>query len=519
MKNSAPNRINCYRISRVKCTDYFTYRGCVNEKECKFRIDTGSDVSLINKELARGLEQRVSMDKNILRYPTGEEVPVLFRVVVDVELGKYSKKGVSMIVADISDECILGVDFLKTINLEKIFDLTLGERNCEIVSCSRVISTSKVPDFLEELFIQNSNELSLEQKDVFAGFLRELQDVFSEEIIAGNCEVFEHAINLNDSTPIKQVPRRIPLHLRDEVNRIIEDMKMQGVIKESKSPWVSPAVIAKKKDGTLRFCVDYRKLNAVTVKDSYPLPRIQDILDQLSGNSWFTTLDLKSGYWQVKIRPEDREKTAFSIGNGLWEFTVMPFGLCNAPATFERLMEKILQEILAKICLVYLDDVIVFSNTFEDMIKNLEKVFLRFRLANLKINSKKCHFFCREVKYLGHVISEQGITTDPDKINAVKNWPIPRNKKQVRGFLGFCSYYRKFVKGFSLVAKPLFSLTEQQVKFEWTLACQEAFEILKQRLVSSPILSFPRGTMEFILDTDASNHGIGAVLSQIRALR
>lgn len=184
-------------------------------------------------------------------------------------------------------------------------------------------------------------------------------------------------------------------------------------------------VLVRKKDGTLRFCVDYRKLNAVIIKDSYSLPRIQDILNRLSGNSWFSTLDLKSKYWQVKVRSEDREKTAFFVGNGLWQFTVMPFGLCNAPVTFERLMETILRDILSKIYLVYLDDVIVFSNLFEEMMANLRKIFLRLRLANLKINLKKCSFFGKKIKYLGHIVSKQGISTDSEKIVVVKNWPIP----------------------------------------------------------------------------------------------
>jgi hypothetical protein len=184
--------------------------------------------------------------------------------------------------------------------------------------------------------------------------LREFQDVFSEEVTAGNCAVVEHSINLEKNDPIKQTPRRIPFHLRDEVEKNLEEMKRQGVIEESHSPWVSPAVLVKKKDGTLRFCIDYRKLNSITKKDSFPMPRIDDLFDRLPGNSWLSTLDLKSGYWQVKVRSQDKEKTAFSVGNGLWQFTVMPFGLCNAPATFERLMEKVLHEIINKICLVYL---------------------------------------------------------------------------------------------------------------------------------------------------------------------
>jgi len=302
--------------------------------------------------------------------------------------------------------------------------------------------------------------------------------------------------------------------MREEVNKIIEDMKEQGIIEESQSPWISPAVLVKKKDGTIRFCVDYRKLNSKTVKDSFPLPRIDDILDQLSGNTWFSTLDLKSGYWQIKIDPKDKEKTAFSIGNGLWQFTVMPFGLCNAPATFQRLMEKVLHGLLSKICLVYLDDVIIFGKNFNEILNNLKMVFFRLRLANLKINPKKCVLFGKHVKYLGHIVSSEGIMTDPEKIAAVKEWPIPHTKKQLRSFLGFSSYYRKFIKGFSSLAKPLYTLTENKSKFIWKEECQSAFDQLKCVLSSSPILSFPKEKEEFILDTDASNIGIGAVLSQ-----
>jgi len=192
----------------------------------------------------------------------------------------------------------------------------------------------------------------------------------------------------------------------------------------------------------------------------------------------------------------------------------MPFGLCNAPATFERLMERILQGLVTKICLVYLDDVIVFGKTFEEMAKNLEQNFIRFQEANLRINPKKCNLFGRQVKYLGHVITTNGISTDPEKTNAVAGWPVPQSKKQVRSFLGFCSYYRKFVKDFSIIAKPLFVLTENQVKFLWTEQCQQAFDKLKQTLITAPLLSFPSEEGRFILDTDASGHEIDAVLSQ-----
>ncbi|KMQ85049.1 krab-a domain-containing protein [Lasius niger] len=221
-----------------------------------------------------------------------------------------------MFIMEMNDDCLLGVDFLKNMNLENVFGFAFGfpESNREqTLSCSRIQDSSeRVPSILKEFYVNNSVNLNETQRDVFVDFLREHQDVFSGEIVSGNCEIVKHVINIKDSSPIKQVPRPISIHMQKEVDEIIEEMKEQKVIKESQSPWVSPAVLVRKKDGTIRFCVDYRRLNAVTIKD--PLPRIDDILDQLSGNSWFSTLDLKSGYWQIKIRPEDREKTAFSVG-------------------------------------------------------------------------------------------------------------------------------------------------------------------------------------------------------------
>ncbi|GBM04785.1 Transposon Ty3-G Gag-Pol polyprotein [Araneus ventricosus] len=286
------------------------------------------------------------------------------------------------------------------------------------------------------------------------------------------------------------------------------------IIEKSSGPWTSPIVLVKKKDGSTRFCVDYRKLNEITKIDSYPLPRIDNILDALNGSQWFTTRDLKSGYWQVEIRPEDREKTALTTGQGLWQFKVMPFGLCNAPATFERLMETVLRRLSSEACLVYLDDIIIVGRTFEEYLNNLRKVFQRLQKANLKLNLKKCRFFQKEVTYLGHVISAEGVKTDPDKIKAVVDWPHPETVHDLRSFLGLCTYYRRFVKNFSTIARPLHKLTEAKSNFNWTEECEKSCNSLKRALTSSPILTYPWTDKDFILDTDANNEGIGAVLSQ-----
>jgi hypothetical protein len=337
----------------------------------------------------------------------------------------------------------------------------------------------------------------------------------TEESRAGKTTEVKHQINTGNAKPIRQPPRSIPLAKRDEVNGLIAEMQRNGVIEPSASPWSSPVVLVKKKDGSTRFCVDYRRLNDVTKKDSYPLPRIDDTLDTLSGSKWFSTLDLKSGYWQVDIDEADREKTAFSVGNGLWQFTVMPFGLCNAPATFERLMERVLRGLHWKTCLVYLDDIIVIGKTFKTHLANLEEVFQRISAAGLKLNPKKCCFLQNEVKYLGHKVSEAGVQTDEEKIAAVKTWPRPKNLSELRSFLGLCTYYRRFVPNFASVAGPLHELSRKNQPFEWQEQQEMAFQRLKTLLCSAPVLAYPIPGKTFILDTDASNTGLGGVLSQI----
>uniref|UniRef100_A0A0A9WGS4 RNA-directed DNA polymerase n=2 Tax=Lygus hesperus TaxID=30085 RepID=A0A0A9WGS4_LYGHE len=289
-------------------------------------------------------------------------------------------------------------------------------------------------------------------------------------------------------------------------------MVEQGVIEPSKSPWASPIVLVPKKDGTTRFCIDYRRLNSVTKKDSYALPSIQAMLDTLSGASWFCTLDLKSGYWQVALKDEDKEKTAFTLyQRGLWQFKVLPFGLCNAPATFQRLMEAVLPPDLA---LVYLDDIIVLGPDFPSVLSKLEKVLQRLANAGLQVRPDKCSFFTRQTCYLGHIISGDGVQTDPKKTDAIRAWPVPTSRKQVRSFLGMCSYYRRFIKGFSELACPLNKLTEEKRKFQWDVACQESFESLKKAMTSTSVLCYPDLQKPFILDCDASDHAVGAVLSQ-----
>ena len=334
----------------------------------------------------------------------------------------------------------------------------------------------------------------------------EFRDVFSDSSCdIGRTSLTSHKIDTGDQKPIKQPPRRLPLAKVDIAQKAIKEMHEQGVVEPSNSPWMSPIVLVKKKDGTQRFCVDYRKLNEVTRKDSYPLPRIDTTLDALAGSKWFSTLDMKCGYWQVNLEESDREKTAaFLTGCELWQFTVMPFGLCNAPATFERLMELVLAGLPWSVCLLYLDDILVHAKTFEDEIANLCKVFGRFRAANLKLNLKKCELFRQKVPYVGHIVTQEGISTEPSKVEAVI--PTPMNKRDLRGFLGLCSYYRKCIKSFSDVAGPLYKFIKKETVFAWTEQCKEAFDELKRRLTTAAVLAYPIASGKFTLDTDASSY-------------
>ncbi|VDI14168.1 Hypothetical predicted protein [Mytilus galloprovincialis] len=243
-----------------------------------------------------------------------------------------------------------------------------------------------------------------------------------------NTSIVEHTIDTGDAKPIKLRPYRIPLSKKLDAEEEIRKMAEIGIIEPSSSAWCAPIVMVTKKDGSIRFCCDFRKINHVTIKDCQPLPRIDDSLAALSGCRWLSTCDLKSGYWQVSVAKEDKHKTAFAIeGGGFWQFKVMPFGLCNSGATFERLMEKVLAGLSWKICLLYLDDIIIFSKTFDEHMDHLDQVFNRLGEANLKLSPKKCHLLRKEVTFLGHTVSENGIATDEEKIKAVKDWPIPKN--------------------------------------------------------------------------------------------
>ena len=366
--------------------------------------------------------------------------------------------------------------------------------------------------------------LSSGQRDALEKLLSSNSDIFSTgPQDFGHTRTISHEIPLIDPTPFRMPYRRIHPKDFNEVRDHLQELQDAGVIKPSKSPFASPIVIVRKKDGQIRMCVDYRKLNSRTTRDAYPIPRIEESLDALGGAKYFSSLDLMSGYLQVEMEETDQAKTAFTTPLGLFEYTRMPFGLMNAPATFQRLMNTVLGDLNLSEVLIYLDDIIVFSDTIEEHIARLDRVFTRLREHGLKLKPSKCHLLVERVRYLGHIVSKEGIATDPEKSDAVEGWPVPKTVKDVRSFLGFTGYYRRFIPRYASIARPLFELLGGKRKpgkhapagpFKWTGDCQEAFENLKRTLTSAPVLAYPDFSKAFILQTDASLEGFGAVLAQ-----
>ena len=421
-------------------------------------------------------------------------------------------------------------------------DITIPARSilCELHPGKTVLQPSETDQSSEN----NTTLLSQFNWDAINATLNENQvnqveqlitkwsDAFAQhDMDLGQTSIVKHQIKLMDDVPFKERARRIPPSMFEEVRLHIQEMLDLGVIRPSHSPYASPVVLVRKKNGSLRFCIDLRKLNNKTIKDAYALPRIEETLDVLRGSKWFSALDLKSGYWQIEMAEEDKKKTAFTVGPlGFYECNRMCFGLTNAPASFQRCAEECLGGLNLSQCLVYLDDIIIFSETYDEHMVRLEAVFQRLQDAGLKISPTKCQLFQRRIKYLGHIVSEEGIAADPSKVEAIQNWPVPNTVEEVRRFLGFVGFLRKFMKDFGKVARPLHNLLKerdsgkstkkkqksrkQYYPFEWDKDKQSAFDQLKKLCCSAPVLAFANYSKPFILHTDASGDGLGAVLYQ-----
>ena len=363
----------------------------------------------------------------------------------------------------------------------------------------------------EELII--NEELAVQQK-------LELQELLGKydatlQSTPGKTTLTEHRIDVGQSQPVRLPPYRLPHAYRETIKAELRDMEECGVIEPSSSEWASPVVLVKKKDGSNRFCVDYRRLNSVARYDAYPMPRVDEMIDRLGSARYLSTLDLARGYWQVPVKEDSRPMTAFATPYGLYQFRVMPFGLSGAPATFQRLMDEVLRG-LDDFSAAYLDDIVIYSNTWEDHLQHLQTVLQSLQGAGLTAKPSKCQFGMFHCRYLGHVVGSGKVRPEQDKMQAVEAFPTPRTKKEVRTFLGLTGYYRRFIPDYAAKAVDLTDLTKKAAptRVLWTPDCNQAFVNLKHALCSSPVLRSPNFSRPFILQTDASERGIGAVLSQ-----
>nr|GFA17558.1 putative reverse transcriptase domain-containing protein [Tanacetum cinerariifolium] len=313
---------------------------------------------------------------------------------------------------------------------------------------------------------------------------------------------------------IAKVPYRLAPSEMSELSNQLRELQEKGFIRPSSSPWGAPVLFVKKKDGAMRMCIDYRELNKVTIKNRYPLPRIDDLFDQLQGACCFSKIDLRSGYHQLRVHEDDIPKTAFRTRYGHFEFTVMPFGLTNAPAIFMDLMNRVCKPYLDKFVIVFIDDILIYSKSEEEHEQYLRTVLDLLKKENLYAKFSKCKFWLKEVQFLGHVVNQGGIHVDPSKVEAVKNWKAPESPTEIRSFLGLAGYYRRFIEGFSKIAKPLTFLTQKNKDYVWGEEQEKAFCTLKEKLCNAPVLALPDGPNDFVVYCDVSHQGFGCVLMQ-----
>ena len=439
--------------------------------------------------------------------PFNSEIPVRICNSTNEEITLYVKTRVGRM-----EECVtVGIT-------EGNIRMTVGERN-----------NNTHLKLLKGQILKNVY-LSRCEKQATCQLLEKYGHIFSKtKDDIGYCPYVKHEIFVKDTQPIHDSMRRIPMGLEGQVDEMVDNMLNKNIIRPSESPWNAALVVVKKKDGNIRLCVDYRNLNSVTIRPVYPIPEAKHLFDTLAGSQYFSAIDLSSAYYQCEVVETDKEKTAFATRKGHFEFNRMPFRLCGAPATFQRLMHVVLKAENWSSCLVYLDDILIFGKDYSEHLKRLETIFKKLSEAGIKLSPEKCSLFKRELKFLGHIVTSEGIKADEEKISKVISWPKPTNIEELRSFLGFSNYYRRFIKGYSNLTMPLEGMMKDSAKgninkmkrklLNWSDETEAAFLILKQKLTSAPVLAYPNNTDLFILDTDASHSGMGAVLSQIQNCR
>jgi hypothetical protein len=397
----------------------------------------------------------------------------------------------------------------KTQDLPSKFWQTLGDA---LTNPDGILVTCHTRGHRLDIMVFSMEAKSIEDVPV----VREYPDVFLEEFhgMPPDRDI-EFIIDLIPGTsPIAKRPYRMAAPELEELKKQLGELQRSGFIKPSSSPWGALVLFVEKKDKSMRMCVDYHSLNEVTFKNKYPLPRIDDLFDQLKGAKYFSKVDLRSGYHQLKIRKSDIPKTAFITRYGQYEFTVMSFGLTNAPAYFMNLMNKVFMEELDKFVVVFIDDILVYSKSVEEREQHLRVVLGKLRARKLYTKFSKCEFWLEKISFLGHILTAEGVAVDTGKVETVSNWQQPTNVSEIRNFLGLEGYIRRFIEGFSKFARPMTELLRKEKKFDWTESCERSFQELKRRLTTALVLTLPDIQRDFLVYCDASRQGLGCVLMQ-----
>lgn len=466
-------------------------------------LDSGATRSILGEPGWKILQkycQLESDERTLCTVANGESCESIGVVQLPIRLQDRVRMLKILVVPALSHTLILGIDFWK--KMEIIPNLNTG-----------------VWQFLSGNDVTPSVSAIQDIQSLAPGERKRLDDLVDEAFHEmgdkiGCTHLVEHIIQTN-SPPIKQRYYPISPAMQKIVNEELDFMLENDIVEPSSSPWSSPIVMVQKKNGKWRFCVNYKRLNAVSTPDAYPLPYISDTIDKLRDARYMTSLDIKSAYWQIPVAEKSRPLTAFTVPNrGLFQFKRLPFGLHSAPATWQRFADKVLRADLERYVFIYLDDIIIVTSTFEKHLEVLEELFKRLKEAGLTLNREKCEFCRPELRYLGYCVNSSGLLVDPQKVEAILKIPSPKNVKEVRQIVGLASWYRRFIPSFSTLCDPLTRLTRKNVPFHWDETCEEALNNLKQHLVSAPILACPDFNLKFIVETDASDFGLGAVLLQ-----
>lgn len=522
-------------LSDTEKSDTMQFKGVIGRsKEVHILVDSGATHNFIHPYLVKFTSGIVSKAAPLLvRVASGEKMKTQgFIPSLQVQVQGYTLEADCYILPVSGCELVLGTAWLKSLgdvlcNWEKqtmkywkrdVVHQLQGviSNDVEMITFKQMTSllTKEREGILIEIQQVNEVKLPTDIHPQIKELLAQFADIFDTPTTLPPPRLHDHKIPLMPgAAPVNNRPYRYPYFQKSEIEKIVTEQLAAGIIQPSVSPFSSPVLLVKKKDGTSRMCVDYRSLNAITVKDKFPIPVVDELLDEVGGSVYFTKLDLRSGYHQIRMEKVDVHKTAFRTHDGHYEFLVMPFGLTNAPSTFQSLMNDVFRDMLRKFVLVFFDDILIYSLSLEQHLHHLSAVFKRLQEHELKVKMSKCAFGVKSVEYLGHIISDQGVAVDPNKIKSIAQWEQPKTLKGLRGFLGLAGYYRKFVQNFGVIAQPLTAMLKKD-GFKWSPAAEKAFEDLKIALCTTPVLALPNFSKEFTIECDASDVGIGAVLSQ-----